>query len=339
MTTAAFRATVRLLRHRLFQVIASLVVGIVLLWLAIARIDIAGLGSELRQVRLAWLLPGIASYWIALMLRSWRWGIILAPVRRLGFGAIFHGLLVGYAANYLLPARLGELVRADFLGRRHRISRLSIVGTIVVERLLDVIVFIGFVFAGLAALHTTGDSRVGPILHLVELVAAGCVVLAVLLLVVTRLRHKPLPQALGFLEHRLKSLADGLHLITGGREIALLVVATVIVWTADTLSFWFLARALGTDLTLLPMLLVMGMSCLAALIPAAPGNIGAAQYALVLAFQLLGLPGVTGFGLATLVQGCYIAGSTLVGGVLYLLAALGSAGGRSLPRQANTRSS
>jgi uncharacterized membrane protein YbhN (UPF0104 family) len=67
------------------------------------------------------------------------------------------------------------------------------------------------------------------------------------------------------------------------------------------------------------------MSCLAALIPAAPGNIGALQYALVLAFQLLGLPGVTGFSLATLAQGCCIAGSTLVGGGLYLLAALGSA--------------
>jgi len=43
-----------------------------------------------------------------------------------------------------------------------------------------------------------------------------------------------------------------------------------------------------------------------------PGNIGALQYALVLAFQLLGLPGVTGFSLATLAQGCCIAGSTLV---------------------------
>ena len=86
-----------------------------------------------------------------------------------------------------------------------------------------------------------------------------------------------------------------------------------------------MARALNQDLALLQLLLVMGMSCLAALIPAAPGNIGALQYALVLAFQLLGLPGVTGFSLATLAQGCCIAGSTLVGGGLYLLSALDSA--------------
>lgn len=324
----------KLLRHRLFQVALSLTIGVVLLWLAIARIDVAALGTELSRVQPGWLIAGVAAYWVALALRSWRWGILLAPVRRLAFGQVFYGLLVGYAANNLLPARLGELVRADFVGRRYQISRLSVVGTIVVERLFDVVVFIGFIFAGIAALHTTGDVRIGQILHLVELVAVGCVVLVVLLLAVLRLRHKPLPRAMTFLEKHLHSLGEGLHLITGTREVALLIVATAIVWTADTLTFWLMARALNTDLGLLQLLLVMGMSCLAALIPAAPGNIGALQYALVLAFQLLGLAGVTGFSLATLAQGCYIAGSTLVGGGLYLLSAFG--GGKRL-EQANTR--
>src|SRR5262249_17238085 len=153
------------------------------------------------------------------------------------------GLLVGYAANNLLPARLGELVRADFVGRRYQISRLAVVGTIVVERLFDVVVFIGFIFAGIAALHTTGDARIGQILHLGGLVAVGWVVLVVLLLAVLGLSPKPLPRAITFLEKHLHSLAEGLHLITGAREVTLLVVATAIVWTADTLSFWLMSRA------------------------------------------------------------------------------------------------
>ena len=70
----------------------------------------------------------------------------------------------GYAANYVLPARLGELVRADFLGRRYGVSRLSVVGTIVVERVFDLIVFVGFIFAGLWALHLRDDSRLAPVL-------------------------------------------------------------------------------------------------------------------------------------------------------------------------------
>jgi len=78
----------------------------------------------------------------------------------------------------------------------------------------------------------------------------------------------------------------------------------------------------------------MGMSCLAALIPAAPANIGALQYALVLAFQLIGYDADVGFGLALLIQGCFVGSSTLAGGCLYLTGALSGA-----TRRASTRSS
>jgi uncharacterized protein (TIRG00374 family) len=311
-----------LLRNRAVQATASLAVGAIFLWLAIARIDIAQLWVKLRQVELGWLALAFATYWLALFLRSWRWRIILTPVRRLPLRQVIYGLLVGYAANYVLPARLGELVRADFLGRRYGISRLSVIGTIVVERLFDVVVFIGFVFAGLGALHQTQDSRIAPILHTVEIVAAGCVVLAALLILLLYVRHKPLPRALAFLEEQLKSLAQGLHLITGAPEVALLGAATLVVWTADSMAVWLLCQALGIHLGFFPLLLVMGMSCLAALIPAAPANIGALQYALVLAFELLGLPGDSGFSLALLTQGCFVASCILVGGALYVRATL-----------------
>ncbi len=311
-----------LLRNRAFQAAISLIIGAIFLWLAIARIDMGQLWVKLRQVDRTWLALGFATYWLALLLRSWRWRIILTPVRRLPLGQVVYGLLVGYAANYVLPARLGELVRADFLGRRYSLSRLSIIGTIVVERLFDVIVFVGFIFAGLGALHETHDSRVAPILHTVEAVAAGCVVLGAILAVLLYLRHMALPRPLAFLEEQLKSLAQGLHLITGAREVAELALATVIVWTADSVAVWLLCQSLGVELGLFPLLLVMGMSCLAALIPAAPANIGALQYALVLAFELLGLPGDTGFSLALLTQGCFVASCILVGGGLYVRATL-----------------
>jgi len=322
------------LRHRLVQTGLGLAVGVVLLWLAFARTDITGLGRRLSQVQIPWLLLAIACYWAALAIRSWRWRIILSPVRRLPFLQVYHGLIVGYAANNVLPARLGELLRADYLGRRSGVSRLSIIGTIVVERLFDVIVFVGFILAGLAALHGRPDSRIGPILHVVEVVGAGCVLLGLMLFALLRLRHKALPAAMAFLEHRLRSLADGLHLVTGLEEVALLAAATAVVWTADSCSSWLLCRALGVDLGFLQLLLVMGMSCLAALIPAAPANIGALQYALVLAFQLIGYGADVGFGLALLIQGCFVGSSTLAGGCLYLMTALSGTA-----RRPSTRSS
>ncbi len=309
-----------ILRNRVFQAAISLTIGAVFLWLAIARIDMNQLWAKLRQVEIQWLALAMAGYWVALTLRSWRWRIILAPVRRLPLGLVMYGLLVGYAANYVLPARLGELVRADFIGRRYGVSRLAVIGTIVVERLFDVVVFIGFILAGLWALHLRNDSRITPVLHAVELVSAGCIVLAVVLLVLLQLRHRALPGPLAFLDKQVKSLAEGLHLITGAAEVALLSAATAVVWTADSTATWLLTRSLGVTLSFSQLLLVMGMSCLAALIPAAPANIGALQYALVLAFELLALPGDTGFSLALITQGCFVASCILVGGALYVRA-------------------
>lgn len=328
-----------LLRHRLVQTALGLAVGIALLWLAFARTDVEGLSRRLAQVQPLWLLLALVNYGVALGIRSWRWQIILAPVRRLSFLQVYHSLVVGYAANNVLPARLGELLRADYLGRRYGISRLSVIGTIVVERLFDVIVFVGFIIAGIAALHGRPDARVPPILHAAEVVAGGCVLLGIGLFAILRLRHRPLPAPFSFLESKIRSLAKGLHLVTGLRELALLAATTVIVWTADSTSTWLLCRALGVNPGLSELLLIMGMSCLAALIPAAPANIGALQYALVLAFQLLGYDADAGFGLALLIQGCFVGSSTLAGGLLYLMSTLTGAGARASKRSASTGSS
>ncbi len=311
-----------ILRNRVFQAGASLLIGTFFMWRAIARTPMDDVWRTLGHVDLLWLLVALAMYWVALTLRSWRWRIILAPVRRMKFSQVYCGLLVGYAANYVLPARLGELVRADFLGRRYGVSRMSVIGTIVVERLFDVIVFIGFILAGLWTLHLRQDSRIEPVLHAVELVSVGCVLLGVTLVILLQMKHRALPKPLAFLETQLRSLTEGLHLITGAPEAAVLTAATAIVWTADSIATWLLCRSLSIQLNFFQLLLVMGMSCLAALIPSAPANLGALQYALVLAFELLALPGPNGFSLALLTQGCFVVSCILVGGALYVRATL-----------------
>jgi uncharacterized protein (TIRG00374 family) len=326
------------LRHRLVQTGLGLAVGGVLLWFAFARIDVADLARRLGQVQVAWLLLALGCYWAALGIRSWRWRIILSPVSRLTFLQVYHGLVVGYAANNVLPARLGELVRADYLGRRNGVSRLSVVGTIVVERLFDVVVFIGFIVVGIAGLHGRPNSKIPEILHAVEVVAIACVVLGLMLYVLLRVRHKKLPASFSFLESPIRSLAEGLHLITGLQEVVILIAATTVVWTADSTSTWLLCRAMGVSPGLMDLVLIMGMSCGAALIPAAPANVGALNAALQLAFILLGFGEAggnqLGFELALLIQGCFVGTCTLAGAILYVVSSIGQTA-----RRPSTRSS
>ena len=63
---------------------------------------------------------------------------------------------MGYLANNVLPARLGELVRAHYLGRRTGVSRSAILGTIVVERVVDTLVVVAIASVAILVLSVRG---------------------------------------------------------------------------------------------------------------------------------------------------------------------------------------
>jgi uncharacterized protein (TIRG00374 family) len=65
-------------------------------------------------------------------------------------------MLVGYLANNVLPARLGELVRSHYLGDREGISRSATLGTVVVERVVDTVVLVGIGAAAILVLNVRG---------------------------------------------------------------------------------------------------------------------------------------------------------------------------------------
>ena len=113
-----------ILRNRAFQAAVSLAIGAVFLWLAIARIDINQLWAKLRQVEVQWLALAMVGYWVALTLRSWRWRIILTPVRRMPLGAVLQ--ITG--ARHALP------LPADDADNRIRVAESQGANATVTER-------------------------------------------------------------------------------------------------------------------------------------------------------------------------------------------------------------
>src|SRR5689334_7383814 len=119
------------------QLFVGVVVGCVLLWLALRNVDLSQVWRILTLIDRRWIAGAIFVYWIALSLRILRWWIILRAVAAIHLAQVAVALLCGYAINAILPARLGELFRAHFCGRRYRISRTVVFGTIMIERFSD----------------------------------------------------------------------------------------------------------------------------------------------------------------------------------------------------------
>ena len=268
---------------------AGVALSVALLAVLIARVDLAQVGTALAGVAPAGLLLALAVVAVDLAIRAFRWRTLLAaipgtspPSLRLA-GAY---LTVGFLANSILPARLGDLARAYLAGAAFGVSRLATLGTILVERVAD-----GLTMVALAIL----SSLVVVALAEIRTLAGEAVLLVVigslgLWLGALALRRGPIARtrAGGALRAILARLAAGLAGIRRPREAILVLGATLGAATTACLVAWIVGGAMGLGLTAAQVVLFTSGIALSLAIPAAPGSLGTYEFAGVLILTSFG---------------------------------------------------
>jgi uncharacterized protein (TIRG00374 family) len=130
------------LRKSLIQVLkflAFLIVGVFLLWLAFRNVKYQKLIEGLKEADYSWVALSLLFAFIAYVSRARRWILLIRP---LGYKPTllntFYSLMTGYLANLALP-RIGEITRCVALGKKEKVPVDQLVGTVVVERAIDLI--------------------------------------------------------------------------------------------------------------------------------------------------------------------------------------------------------
>ncbi|WP_129714312.1 lysylphosphatidylglycerol synthase transmembrane domain-containing protein [Pedobacter sp. SYP-B3415] len=114
--------------------------GLALLYLAFRGQNMSALWKEIAQANLLWVLVSAACVVVANVLRAWRWNLLFLPLQfRVSLKNSFAAVMVGYLANLALP-RVGEITRCTALNRSDRVPLYASLGTVVTERLFDVLV-------------------------------------------------------------------------------------------------------------------------------------------------------------------------------------------------------
>lgn len=128
---------------KVFSYLFPLLLMLLFLYLAFSNINFNEVIDILGDISISWLLVYLVVWFLSHMTRALRWKIIIRSVKKkTSVLNLFGATMVGYGVNCVVP-RLGELYRGLFLGRWENISRSSMVGTIVLERIIDIIV-LGF---------------------------------------------------------------------------------------------------------------------------------------------------------------------------------------------------
>jgi uncharacterized membrane protein YbhN (UPF0104 family) len=251
------------------------------------------------------LIGAIALYGVATVLRAERWHHLLLRDGAQPHRADCYALtVVGYAGNNVLPARAGDPIRVVLMAPRAATSKRTVIGTLLAERLLDIVVIVAlFVVVGYAVLGEVGAGSV----QIIAAVTAGVIALAALALVLLR-RNERLHD---FVAPMLSST-----LALRGRHGLWLLTITVVVWLIEGAVWMSVGASVGFGMDPIEGLYLVALASVFALIPSGPGYAGTQDAAAVVGIRAVGGSGATAVSYLVMLRFVLLVPITLLGLVL-----------------------
>lgn len=270
--------------------------------LVLGSVDLARTLDVLASAAPGWVLAAAVLVCVDLLIRSLRWQRLLAPIRHVAYRSVASYLLVGYLANNVLPARLGELVRSHYLGDREGLSRTTTLGTVVVERVVDTAVVVAIAAFAILVLNVRG-----VVTNAVTIGAAVAVLLLVALAIGVAAHRLPGgASAMRFIDRwprvalAVERLRNGLSVAGRPRTLVEVLALSAMAWGVTLLAFAAAGQAVGLELRIGEAALIASGVALASAIPSGPGYLGTFELAAVKIAEALGKPGEQAFALALL---------------------------------------
>jgi hypothetical protein len=301
----------------------GILISVLFLGLFLRQIDFGEIWQTLKSVNYSYLLLTAALQIVGLLIRAERWKYILNPVKRIKLNSLFTATTIGFMANYIFPARMGEVIKAYVIGKREQISKSASFATVVVERLFDGFCVLLFLIGVIIFYPFPSDfyknEYLNPYnLRVVGIVSGGfCFLLMVVLLILTHnhnrvtqfLKDRRRPDSSKLWEkliHVINSFSQGLESLKGGWHIGWIILLSLILWFSIFAGFYIAYPAFGIKLPFSSAILITVLIAAAVAVPSSPGFIGTFHFACAIGLTLLGVDANKAKGFAILVHAAVI---------------------------------
>lgn len=278
------------MKHKVLRLSLSIILSLAGLFFAFRGIQWTQFLEALRSVNLLWYVGGMFGMIAVLLIRAARWRIFLLPMGKFRTYDLFKGTIAGFFTNYVLPFRMGEVVRAYVSGRFVKTKGTLLLPSIIIERFTDGVSFFLFVvvFSLFVDLPLTDKQLLIVRVGLVALLAA----FAIVLFLYYRLRHRIsgyLEKKTGRIGNFLEDLHHGMLALFDVRQPLKIIFYSFFLWFVTGLTYWAGIQAMHIELSFIQSFILMVTAMIAIAIPAAPGFVGTFHAAMVAALILLGI--------------------------------------------------
>jgi len=303
--------------------IVGIAITLICLGLAFYRVDFATLIDSLARANYALVVPAIVLWLIGYLTRTVRWRVLLAGT---GVGSLFElfgVLMVGFATNNLLPARLGEIARVYLLRRRTGMRKTFVLASVFLERIFDGLALVAVIVALSLVVRLPGWGQEVELASTALFVGVACGI-AVLLF-----RHDLVMRLVGALAGHLPrrfasravsaagSFMHGLGSMRRPNVVAGTVALSLAVWAIEWAAYYAVASAFDLGLSsgelAAACAFLLVVVNLGIMLPAMPGYVGTFQLFAVASLSVWGIPKEPALAVAIVAHGAQYVLVTAIG--------------------------
>lgn len=314
---------------RLLKLGLALSLGALFLWLAFRNVRLQEVWQYAQNIKFGWILPFAISALLSHVFRAERWRLLIEHDKKdLDRVTLISGVLVGYLMNIVGP-RLGEVSRPLYVAKKERLSTSKLMGTVVLERIIDVVVLAClmlivsvYLISDLEMLRQIfGDQTIDFLTNKSSLLTYGWAVLFILLMAGVAYGGLRL---LLYLSRKFDFLREWVYWakkmyimfrdgILSARKVErwwLFIGYTLMIWFCYTLMtyipFWMFDMQTAFGLDMLDALVITVISAIGIAIPS-PGGVGTYHYFVKQSLLVLfAVPAVTGIAYATITHAAMV---------------------------------
>jgi len=290
----------------------GLLISVIFLFIALRGLQITDVWEGIKSADFIWLLPAIAIYFLAVWMRTFRWHLFLRPIKEIPIKEVFPIVTIGYMGNNIYPARAGEILRAIVLKHKHEIPVSGSLATIVIERIFDGVIMLGFIVLNLSKITTLpGAIEFLKTIRTVTLWGSIVFISALIIFMLTAIFPEKAQNVLFLMlektipkKWRGKIQSISMKFITGLRSLSSpinvikIFFISIIIWLLETGFYWFVMYAFPFRVSFSTLMLMNGVLNLFTAIPSTPGYIGT--------FDAPGIAMLTAFGVNPEISASYI---------------------------------
>ena len=290
----------------------GLLISALFLYLAFRKVDFGQMGYALKRANYWYLPPAILILFFSHYLRALRWRYLLDPIKRLDIGSLFSSLIIGYGANTVTPAHLGEFLRAYVLSKKRPISMSSTFATIVIERIIDIFTLL-LLMCLVIFIHPFPDwvvksgyimfaGTLGLFLLLVFLKKSDSKGQALL-----RVFIKPLPERYeGRMEGMIERFLSGVVPLKRWHDYVTVIILSAAIWACYGLALYLGLEAFDFiktyDLAWYVSLVLLVITTISVVVPSSPGYVGTYHFLCQVTLGMFGVPASPALSFAAVIH-------------------------------------